>query len=547
MQPGKVIIAVLVLLLGYVGYKAVTSIPEIYVADAQSFAASIERQKRRLERLLHEFEETMASDNGPFLNQYSEKESWPQSFVAAKKSLAEAQKLNITTVEGILERDHKEALPLLIETLKAGSLKVKSSVKDSQYPGQRAKFMLDGRDNKDAYFSHSDQMITEAVTQVTVFTNKAKVSTEKHPAKNEDIRNKVADAETILGQLKTAFVVLQKEYGSDTTDYAVYGASYNEIKELHKSALDYVKLKSELLAQLDRSYVKVLADQKVDYFIVVGRANWCEGDSCYDGSELRYPAAHVDENTFEYFDGLNISTIATMSSGWGSRKFNLSIPQNRWNALGVSPTYRWNNREPQAEYWVDNSIMNTHHKYSIIEDGKVTAVDWVSVNNDLFWKHQEHLGMAIESKPLGYYESELISTAEPVGMATIAPPTVVNGVASGSNQYGEWRQSGGISFWHYYGMYRIFGDFVTPGRYSYNDWNGYRTHGRRGAYYGQKDEYGTYGSSTYSHSKYKDSDFSKRNPSAVSEARTKRTSIAGGSVRGAGPAGRGKGPSGSGK
>jgi hypothetical protein len=174
-------------------------------------------------------------------------------------------------------------------------------------------------------------------------------------------------------------------------------------------------------------------------------------------------------------------------------------------------------------------------------------VDWVNVNNDLFWKHQEHLGMAIESKPLGYYESELITTAEPVGMSTIAPPTVINGFARGSNQYGEWRQSGGNSFWYYYGMYRFIGSFVTPGRYSYNDWNGYRTHGSKGAYYGQNAEYGTYGSSTYSHSKYKNSDFSKRNPSAVSEARTKHTSKVGSSVRGAGPAGRGKGPSGSGK
>jgi hypothetical protein len=372
MQPSKVITAVLLVLLGYAGYKAVTSMPEFYITDAQSFAKSIERQKLRLERFQNEFEKIMASDMAPFLNRYSEQESWPKYFVSSKNSLAEAQNLNITIVKEILDRDHKKAIPLLIETLKKGSVSVRSSVRYSKYPGQRITFMLDSRDNKDAYFAQSDQMIKEAVNQVAVFTNKAKVSAEKYPEKNEDISNKVTDAEKILGQLKTAFVVLQKEYRSAEIDYAVYGASYNEIKELHKSVLDYVKLKSQLLAQLDRSYVKVLADQKVDYFIVIGRANWCLGDSCYDGSELRYPAAHVDENTFEYFDSLNISTIATMRSSWSSKKLHLSIPQNRWNALGVSSTYRWNNREPQAEYWVENTIMKTHHKYSIIEGGKVT-------------------------------------------------------------------------------------------------------------------------------------------------------------------------------
>ena len=80
--------------------------------------------------------------------------------------------------------------------------------------------------------------------------------------------------------------------------------------------------------------------------------------------------------------------------------------------------------------------------------------------------------MALVTKPIGYFESEAIKTPEPVGLATVAKPEMVDGVAKGSNQYGEWRRdSSGNSFWFYYSMYRILGDF-GPGRYGYNDWYG---------------------------------------------------------------------------
>ena len=154
--------------------------------------------------------------------------------------------------------------------------------------------------------------------------------------------------------------------------------------------------------------------------------------------------------------------------------------------------------------------------------------------------------MAIVSKPLGFYESEIITTAEPVGMSMIAKPTMVDGKATGSNQHGEWRQSNGNSFWHYYGMYSLFNAFM-PSRYSYNQWNGYNSAGRSSSYYGRNNEYGTYGASTYSNSRYQNSAYSRRNPNVIKNVRSGKVSRMSRSVRGAGPSSRGRGPSGGGK
>jgi hypothetical protein len=132
-------------------------------------------------------------------------------------------------------------------------------------------------------------------------------------------------------------------------------------------------------------------------------------------------------------------------------------------------------------------------------------------------------------------------------MSMIAEPTMVNGQATGSNQYGQWQQSNGNSFWHYYGMYSMFNAFMPSNRYSHNQWNGYNSAGRSSSYYGRNNEYGTYGASTYSNAKYKNSAYSRRNPNVIKDVRSGKISRVSNSVRGAGPSGRGKGPSGGGK
>lgn len=62
----------------------------------------------------------------------------------------------------------------------------------------------------------------------------------------------------------------------------------------------------------------------------------------------------------------------------------------------------------------------------------------------------------------------------------------------GNPAYGSWHQSGGTSFWEWYGMYAMFSNLFGGHRIYYNDWNRYRPY----SYY---NDYGidNYGSSRY--------------------------------------------------
>ncbi|MCK5334564.1 MAG: hypothetical protein KAQ67_00300, partial [Gammaproteobacteria bacterium] len=253
---------------------------------------------------------------------------------------------------------------------------------------------------------------------------------------------------------------------------------------------------------------------------------------------------------FEYFDGLKTDVIAKMSTSWGREKFTINISNAAWNALRIDKRWNWSRGDDYAEYWVERTYASTYHRYIEVVNDRMTKGQWVRVKEDDFWKQYSNLGMAILTKPYGSYEEDALKDAQPVGMATIAKPELRNGVATGRNQYGEWRQENGRSFWHYYGMYSLFSSLTGRSRYYYDDYYGYSRHSRGSPYYGRRNEYGTWGSATYNNRRYQDSDFATRNPAEVKAARSgksRSSSRVSSSVRGAGASSRSRGPAGGGK
>jgi hypothetical protein len=132
---------------------------------------------------------------------------------------------------------------------------------------------------------------------------------------------------------------------------------------------------------------------------------------------------------------------------------------------------------------------------------------WVAVPQSTYQAMQNDLGMTIEHKPLGKYDSESDRVAQPAGFAYMAPPS------QGSNQYGYWDHSGGHDFWVFYGQYALMRDLLF--RHDYRpldrgEWEGYRDYQSRGqTYYGNDSasgqKYGTRGATTqqrYSGSSY---------------------------------------------
>jgi hypothetical protein len=135
---------------------------------------------------------------------------------------------------------------------------------------------------------------------------------------------------------------------------------------------------------------------------------------------------------------------------------------------------------------------------------------WVDVTKAQYDAGEKNLGMTIEHKPAGEYDTESERVVQPAGFAYMAPP-------GQSNQYGHWESSGGRDFWVFYGQYALMRDLLFNHqpyrpfeRYEYYDFRTYQD--RHQTYYGRDTttsapKYGTSGTTTQE--RYSGSTFAK--------------------------------------
>jgi hypothetical protein len=153
--------------------------------------------------------------------------------------------------------------------------------------------------------------------------------------------------------------------------------------------------------------------------------------------------------------------------------------------------------------------VRTHLADAAAKSGDVSSDEqWTTVPHATYDAMRNDLGMAIEHKPAGMYDSEAEHVAQPAGLAYVAPPS------QGSNQYGYWDHRDGRDFWVFYGQYALLRDLLSNHDYRPFDryeWEDYRTYSTRGqTYYGHDGssntpKYGSQGSATqsrYSSSSY---------------------------------------------
>ncbi len=126
--------------------------------------------------------------------------------------------------------------------------------------------------------------------------------------------------------------------------------------------------------------------------------------------------------------------------------------------------------------------------------------DWVEVSEARYDALKNDLGMSIEHKPAGKYDTEAERVPQPPGFAYMAPP------GQERNQYGYWEHRDGRDFWVFYGQYALLRDLLFNHRYEplprydYEQYRDYRSRGQ--TYYGRDEsssapKWGTQGSSTY--------------------------------------------------
>lgn len=126
---------------------------------------------------------------------------------------------------------------------------------------------------------------------------------------------------------------------------------------------------------------------------------------------------------------------------------------------------------------------NFFHQYRVISEKETRETNWLEVPTQTFKQYLPFLGMTIFVKQDG----KETGAVGPPGYEYV-----------GQRRYGSWnRDSGGNSFWVFYGQYRFMSDLLGPNpiyRRNYNTYRTYRSQNR--PYHGPRKGYGTSGSMT---------------------------------------------------
>lgn len=484
-----------------------------------------------------------------FIKAIIDKENLLDYISKSESKLAEAEKAYSEVILPIIDRNEQKESEILISEITLFNQMVSQAYDLMQFTEKRIDFVLTVKANAPAILKSTrlkNNEITDALSALTEKVNRAQGD---YSHKKDDLTKKLIVMQEHASGSRKIFADMQTEYNKkEAMDYAAFGDMSVKLLGINKKSLKYQHKTALKIDELYSSYTKILSDQKIDYFVTIGRATWCEGEYCSDGSTWNYPPSKVDETIYDYFENIE-HTVARIKSSWGNRKFDLKITDTAWNALDINKDANWPRGDDHAEFWVEMTFSKQYHRYIIIENEKQTETGWKPVKEDEYWAQNDNLGLSIITKPFGYYEEDALNKAAPAGLAMIVKPEVKDGVAYGSNQYGEWRHANGNSFWHYYGQYAFFNNLLGVGsRYTYTDWNHYNKRPRDTHYYGAGNQYGTWGSSTYKNKKYANSSYARTNPGSVSSTQTATSnSKSSASVRGAGSAARSRGPGGGGK
>lgn len=462
------------------------------------------------------------SDEYEKFAKYAERENWEGMLDEAQHMLNKGRTDYDQKVTPLLEANKKDQAPDLIRALGNVRGQLRKTDQASERVEKRIAFLRDVMSEPEPMVEKAEQDFSALTKQTEATSQVLEKAKADYPDKIQDIDAKFAPVLDLKQEsaqaLDKAHAQLEMHKSSENADYAVLGDSCTLIAKDNETVKADCAALEKRSAELYKSYSKVLEDMRVDYFVAIGRTSW-DNNAEYDrDNDYTYPSKQVDAESYEILASLPENTVLARYRG----NFYSSVDNRVWKSLNFNPTQDMSAWDDEAEFWISDMDAKFYHKYLIIEGANQRKTDWIEVDEDVFDKYEDALGMTIMSKPYGMYEDEALTEPMPPGMEYV-----------GNSKYGEWRQdSGGRSFWHWYGQYAFF-RMLMGNRYyyrgDYDHW--YRDYRGRRPYYGRgADTWGTYsshGRTTYSNSHYgRSGGFSRSTPT----------------VRGSGPASRGGGP-----
>jgi hypothetical protein len=312
---------------------------------------------------------------------------------------------------------------------------------------------------------------------------------------------------------------------------------------VEKDAAHWISVKQNLpteLKQMDADYAAIHGFDTAPLALVVQRAetDWPDKKSDLDSrlnglrlsisqadtvwqksADLRRAAAAQD------FAHLDFAAFASDEDSLHTAAEGLPHTADEIKTLTAQLYTSWDKllvdmRDRHGDTEQEIRTVATHFPDAAAKTGDTTSNDdWVKVPQPTYKAMQNDLGMAVEHKNEGFYDSEAEHVAQPAGFAYMAPP-------GQTNQYGYWDHHDGRDFWVFYGQYALLRDLLFNHSYRPLDryeWDGYYESWRHGrTYYGNDQasgapRYGSQGTATqerYSGSNYAHNGGFKNSPYA---------------------------------
>ena len=504
---------------------------------AEYAASQVEEQRKALPDAQSDFDK-VAQDSffGPFVR----RENLGDSFKQAGAALDEAKKRYQARVVPILEADKSEDVaklraelkPISAEIRKASRLIKKPAESRDRLAKSREEFQRRAKADASQLVSESGDLVDGMRVTLGKLQGSVDEAAKNHPSRAADISAFATSGTTLYSEAQDSLDKAKSSVAEGSGDAA------GDHSMAVKHCAEHLNLLSEntagQLKELGTSYSKTLLDMRADFYLTVRRLSW---SSRYDRPPLHpydYRARKVPEDVYDYFDKLNVDSLASYRRRANYLRLSRGVDADRWKTLRIDPNLNWRDRfDDEAEFWIQKFQEAYFHKYAVVRDGERQETDWIPVSEAFFYAHINDLGMDIEAKPYGSFESEKITEAAPPGMAYVGNP-----------RYGRWESDGrGGRRWGFFQTY-LFYHLIFGGRrhyYGYNSWNtwGRDYRGRRPFYGGTQTAplYGSRGQVTQNAPRYQGSAF-------AGSGGFRRASA---SVRGAGPGSRGGSFGGSGK
>ncbi len=442
-------------------------LPSDLVALAGQVPVRIEAETARTDSSERAFDQYQETQDFAVVRRYAESEGWTDRFSEARAKVRAADAVLRQEIQPLLERNQtSEAEQLRAALSKIDPLLAAARDAAGHWTARRD-FLQQIASDPAATAEQCTTALADLHRASPDLQAKATRAKSDHAARAAEIDELVGPLSDLLAAAEEAAAAASGEFAriraGDDGDLALLGDSCR----LAAASRDrFVEGAAELgakLGELDRSYSRTLIDMRADYSLLLRRQTW--------NDRFDYPALHdldfrVEPVTAEVFEGVASvgGSLAYVSRGWTGLRIGLAsgLDRQHWDALGIDPFVRWPDRDTNGEVWVESGDVKYFHKYLIQEDGQTTESEWTPVNEEFFLANLDNLGMDVESKAYGSFESEKLAHAAPAGMAFVGNP-----------HYGRWVSDGsGGTFWSWAGPYLFYSSlFGSPMRYGRSDWD----------------------------------------------------------------------------